>query len=142
MTTHTITRTHEIHAGHKVTGHEGQCSNLHGHSYVFEFTCCGTKLDDVGRVIDFSQIKSLLCHWLDTNWDHRMLLNVRDPIAGPLTALDPSVVLVPFNPTAEMLAEHLVVEIAPGLLDGTGVELVRCTVHETGKCSASYALSA
>jgi 6-pyruvoyl-tetrahydropterin synthase len=34
----------------------------------------------VGRVIDFSVIKTLLCDWLEDNWDHRFLLWEQDPM--------------------------------------------------------------
>jgi 6-pyruvoyltetrahydropterin/6-carboxytetrahydropterin synthase len=133
-----ITRTHAIHCGHRVCGHEGQCGNLHGHAYVIHFTCEADSLDPLGRVIDFSVIKSLLCQWLENNWDHRMLIWEQDPILDGLQAIDPSVVAVPFNPTAENIAAHLVTRVGPNLLAGTGVQLIRVRVDETSKCSATF----
>jgi 6-pyruvoyltetrahydropterin/6-carboxytetrahydropterin synthase len=97
-------------------------------------------LDDVGRVIDFSEIKNRLCTWLDENWDHRFLVWSGDPIASALRLLDDTVVLTSFNPTAENLATYLVRNVAPEQLNGTGVELVACEVQETRKCSAWYTL--
>jgi 6-pyruvoyltetrahydropterin/6-carboxytetrahydropterin synthase len=136
--THRITRVHEICAGHRVCGHEGKCAHLHGHAYVVEFICDAPKLDPLGRVIDFSVIKARLCQWLEDEWDHRMLLWQHDPILIRVRDLDLKVVALPFNPTAENLAEHLVNTVGPRQLDGTGVRLVACTVHETSKCSATY----
>ena len=133
-----VTRKHEIHCGHRVCGHEGKCGNLHGHAYVIHFTCEADSLDPLGRVIDFSVIKSLLCQWLEDNWDHRMLIWEQDPILDGLRAIDPSVVAVPFNPTAENIAVHLVTKVGPDLLAGTSVRLVRVQVDETSKCRASY----
>lgn len=133
-----ITRSHEIHCGHRVYGHEGKCRHLHGHGYVFEFACEADALDSVGRVIDFSVIKSTLCQWLEDCWDHRMLIWENDPILPKLLEIDHSVVSVPFNPTAENIAEHLVRVIGPQLLAGTGVRLVSVKVHETIKCAAVY----
>ena len=78
--------------------------------------------------------------WLEDNWDHHFLVYELDPLAKALQAIDPTVVVVPFNPTAENIAIHLVEVIAPQLLEGTGVTLVECIVDETRKCSASYAL--
>ena len=133
-----ITRKHEIHCGHRVCGHEGQCGNLHGHAYVIHFTCEADGLDPVGRVIDFSVIKSILSQWLEDNWDHRMLIWEQDPLLNGLQAIDPSVVAVPFNPTAEDIAAYLVTTVGPDLLADTSVRLVHVQVDETSKCWASY----
>ena len=129
-------RYHDISCGHRVTGHESKCRHLHGHNYRVHFTC-EAELDGIGRVIDFSVIKSKLCMWLEDNWDHRFILWDQDPMADKLCSLDDSVVLVPFNPTAENMAGHLVHHVGPQQLKGTSVVLVRCTVEETRKCAAS-----
>lgn len=133
-----ITRRHEIHCGHRVAGHESKCAHLHGHAYVFDLTCEAAELDSLGRVIDFAVIKERICGWLEDAWDHRMLLWEQDPLLPGLRALDPSVVAVPFNPTAENIARHMVEVIGPQTLRGTGVRLVCVGVQETSKCSAHY----
>jgi 6-pyruvoyltetrahydropterin/6-carboxytetrahydropterin synthase len=135
-----ITRWHEIDAGHRVCGHEGKCAHLHGHRYRVEFTCEAAQLDALGRVIDFSVIKTRLCQWLEDHFDHRMLLWTHDPMLGPLRDLDHAVIALPCNPTAENLAQYLVETVGPQQLAGTGVRLAACTVHETSKCSATYEL--
>lgn len=136
-----IARTHEIAIGHRVCGHESKCAHLHGHNIVVTFTVApdaNRKLDDIGRVIDFSVIKSRLCQWLEDNWDHRMLLWCDDPWLPALRYLDPHVTPLPVNPTSENLARYLVEHVGPQMLEGTGVRLIACTVHETSKCSATY----
>jgi 6-pyruvoyltetrahydropterin/6-carboxytetrahydropterin synthase len=134
-----ITRTHEICCGHRVVGHEGKCRHLHGHNYTFHLTCEAVELDAVGRVVDFSVIKARLCEWLEAEWDHRMLLWQHDPEWRAIAAIDPAVVAVPFNPTAENIARHLVEVVGPACFVATpGVRLVAVTVFETAKCSATY----
>jgi 6-pyruvoyltetrahydropterin/6-carboxytetrahydropterin synthase len=141
---HRITRTHEIDAGHRVCGHGGKCANLHGHRFKFDLTCEAvdqTKpLDNLGMVVDFGVIKDRLCSWLDRQWDHRMLLWEDDPLLPALRDADPTVTVLPVNPTAENLAALVVEVIGPNVLVLTGVKLVACTVHETAKCSATYTL--
>lgn len=138
-----ITRSHEIDAGHRVCGHLGKCAHLHGHRYRFDLTCePEAGLDALGMVVDFAVLKDRLCSWLDAHWDHRMLLWVHDPLFERLADIDPGVVALPCNPTAENLAQHVVEVIAPPLLVGTHVRLVACAVHETAKCSANFALDA
>ena len=133
-------RYHDISVGHRVTNHESKCQHLHGHNYRIHFHCEAPALDALGRVIDFSVIKSTLCMWLEDTWDHHFLIYTQDPLKDSLLALDPTVVVVPFNPTAENIAIHLVDVISPQLLKDTGVTLVECIVEETRKCSASYSI--
>jgi 6-pyruvoyltetrahydropterin/6-carboxytetrahydropterin synthase len=133
-------RYHDISVGHRVTNHESKCQHLHGHNYRSHFHCEAPALDALGRVIDFSVIKSTLCMWLEDTWDHHFLIYTQDPLRDALLALDPTVVVVPFNPTAENIAIHLVDVIAPQLLKDTGITLVECIVEETRKCSASYSI--
>lgn len=154
---YTADRYHDFSCGHRVHGHESKCAHLHGHNYRVHFTCAPVKrrgngrrfmgqpdmvtpdLDSVGRVIDFGVIKSTLCQWLEDNWDHRFLLWEHDPAAAALLAVDKEgVVLVPFNPTAENMAQYLVEVVGPQLLADTDVGLVAVRVDETRKCSASF----
>lgn len=140
MAQHKAHRYHDISCGHRVYGHEGKCCHLHGHNYRVHFTCVAEsgKLDTLGRVIDFGDIKSRLCMWLENNWDHHFLMGTEDPMLEALLKLDPTVVAVPFNPTAENMAEYLVEVIGPLQLKGTGIKLESVRVEETMKCSASY----
>jgi len=135
----TCERYHDFCAGHRVYGHENKCAHLHGHNYRVHFTVAAAGLDYIGRVLDFSVVKATLCQWLEDNWDHKTLIWKNDPFLEPLRRLDPAGVLsVPFNPTAENMAAYLVNVVGPSLLDRHGVELVKCTVEETRKCSATY----
>lgn len=148
---HTAERYHDISTGHRVVGHENKCRHLHGHNYRIHFCCEAEDLDSVGRVIDFSVIKEKLCMWVENNWDHKFLAWVHDPVmqeASDLMNTDSlndteglfngSLVFVPFNPTAENMAEHLVKVIGPQQLVDTGVKLVSVKIEETAKCSASF----
>lgn len=132
----TALRYHDICCGHRVVGHEGKCKNLHGHNYRFTFEVAPVnELDNIGRVLDFSVIKSTLCAWLEENWDHRMLIWQNDPDCAAIKGIDNTMVLVPFNPTAENIAGHFLNCIAPCLLANTGAKLVSVRIEETRKCS-------
>lgn len=162
---HKVHRYHDICAGHRVTGHESKCQHLHGHNYRVHFTCVvdesriskelGHGLDQLGRVIDFSVVKEKLCMWLEDNWDHKFLAWENDPVMNCIQDLllaetehpdameanekvEGSVVTVPFNPTAENMAQYLVEVIGPQQLAGTGVKLVEVLIEETAKCHASF----
>ena len=166
----TATRHHDICAGHRVVGHESKCRHMHGHNYRVHFhvrsegiiskslgvnDIRGTKLDSLGRVMDFSVIKEKLCMWIEENWDHKFLHWTADPIVSaikdsldleyaadeePQLVCAGSFVAVPFNPTAENMAKHLVEVIGPQQLAGTGIELYKVVIDETAKCSVVYEL--
>jgi len=133
-------RYHDFSCGHRVYGHESKCSNLHGHNYRVHFYCRADKTDTVGRVIDFSDIKTRLAMWCEDNWDHKFLVWENDPLYPVLLACDPTVVGVPFNPTAENMAQHLVEVIGVQQMAGTGIMLHSVNIEETRKCSASFTL--
>lgn len=139
----TAIRYHDISCGHRVVGHESKCAHLHGHNYRIHFHVASINddLDEVGRVIDFSVIKSLLCQWLEEKWDHKMLIWDQDPLKNGLSELDPSgVVLTAFNPTAENMATYLVAFVGPMLLRPHDVTLIKVVIEETRKCSVEYEL--
>lgn len=140
MSRHAAHRFHDISTGHRVHGHEGKCQHLHGHNYRIHFTVeQDVGLDEVGRVLDFGVIKTLLCQWLEDHWDHKFLIGEEDPWAGALSDLDiEGVVTVPFNPTAENMGEYLVEHVGPAQLKGTGCRLTKVVVEETRKCYTSY----
>lgn len=132
-------RYHDISCGHRVVGHEGKCRFLHGHNYRIHFTVAGEQLDEIGRVVDFSVIKSTLCAWLEEHFDHKFLIWQQDELLPQLqTITEDSLVIVPFNPTAENIARYLVEEIGPQQLRPHAVTLLSCRVEETAKCSATY----
>ena len=149
-----ITRRFEFDYGHRVLGHEGKCANLHGHRGVAEVTVVPVHVDEqnpgldtLGRVIDFSVLKTIVGTWIDQYWDHNLLLNQSDPLIGmcygegetedPKAVFGPKTpwVLYEMNPTAENLAVVLHIQVnellAPYHLKCTNVRF-----HETPNCYA------
>ncbi|NGM65917.1 6-pyruvoyl trahydropterin synthase family protein [Sphingobacterium sp. SGR-19] len=134
-------RYHDISCGHRVVGHEGKCRFLHGHNYRIHFTVAADQLDEIGRVVDFSVIKTTLCAWLEEHFDHKFLIWEKDELLPQLQEVaGDSLVVVPFNPTAENIAQYLVEHIGPQQFKDYPVRLVACKVEETAKCSATYSL--
>jgi 6-pyruvoyltetrahydropterin/6-carboxytetrahydropterin synthase len=148
----TASREHTICTGHRVVGQGGKCESLHGHNYTITFTARGVQdaTDRVGRVVDFSVLKSQLCEWLEENWDHKTLIWDQDPWLDESSHLsqhwanhdEMGIILVPFNPTAENMAQYLLSTVAPStILRRTfGVEIISVKVQETLKCSAEVSL--
>ena len=132
-------------AGHRLMDHEGKCANLHGHNYLAEFHITGTEIDQLGRVLDFSVIKSLFKGWIDEHWDHGFILWDQDKNAiEALQQVQPHrIYLLPFNPTAENLARYLLTEISPALIstvEGYDLQVSKVVIWETENSCAEVSI--
>jgi 6-pyruvoyltetrahydropterin/6-carboxytetrahydropterin synthase len=120
-------------------GHEGKCAVPHGHNYVIEITA-EAGLDSIGRVIDFSVLKSLVGNWIDLYWDHGFIVNKRDQELRDafelVRGMEHKLFVADWNPTAENMAGHLLDTICPNALKGTKVRVVKVKLWETENCFA------
>jgi 6-pyruvoyltetrahydropterin/6-carboxytetrahydropterin synthase len=134
----TIMRRFTFCAGHRLLGHEGKCQNLHGHNYVVEIYVTGQEQDAIGRILDFKALKQRCKNWLDDNWDHTFILWKEDENA--LSAIRQSqphrIYELDANPTAENMAIHLVRDVCPKILAGTGAKAYRVRLWETEETCA------
>jgi 6-pyruvoyltetrahydropterin/6-carboxytetrahydropterin synthase len=76
----------------------------HGHNGTLEVTIDSKKLDALGMVVDFEEIKRKVQTWVDAELDHRMLLNRKDPLVKAFRELGEPFVAMEGNPTAERIA--------------------------------------
>ncbi len=114
-------------SAHQLVGYEGPCENLHGHTWKVKVALKGEKLDDLGMLFDFKQVKMLLKEIL-SEFDHKNLNEMcyfKDD-----------------NPTAENIAKtifSLFGDKMKGIWPaGTGLSQV--TVWESEKTCATYSL--
>ena len=130
--------------GHRVMNHESKCATLHGHNgIIWVHSSPLVDLDQLGRVIDFSVLKEKVGGWVDTNWDHTMILFKDDIKTVDLVKLAPAYkapYIMEKNPTAENLAHHLLYDICPKILKGSGVIIHKITFWETENCYAEQEL--
>jgi 6-pyruvoyltetrahydropterin/6-carboxytetrahydropterin synthase len=56
----TISVTDNFSAAHSLRGYRGKCENLHGHNFKVRVTFGAAKLDKIGMVVDFHQVKEIL----------------------------------------------------------------------------------
>lgn len=146
MITPTVSKTISWEAGHRLMNYSGACKNYHGHSYYAEITI-GAKysLDDMGFVIDFSDIKENVKKWIDANWDHAFFLNSEDKEAIDFMGKNSKIFLFKGNPTAENIAkvlyEHVYSQFnGKKVVDGYERELFTYSVKiwETENSCATY----
>lgn len=93
--------------GHRLLRYAGKCRHLHGHNGKATIELSGKRLDARGMLRDFDDIKREIQGWVDTELDHKMLLNKKDPILPILRKLGEPVVSFRENPTAEFIAKTI-----------------------------------
>src|SRR3954447_16396326 len=113
---------HNIEVAHRLTGLPGKCQQIHGHSMLVELSLEAARVDERGIALnyhdeemDFGRIKQAFRAYLDTEFDHHLLLNSDDPWAKVLQDVDqhnasghlPGLRLFPADPTVENIAEWI-----------------------------------
>lgn len=128
-----ITKEFSFCAGHRLYRHGGKCQNVHGHNYKLQVTLEARELDELGMVADFSYLKQVIGEWLDSRWDHALLINRKDTALAKITELLPEqkVFFMDSNPTAENMAYFLLTEALPRLIDDDGIRVQHIKLWET-----------
>lgn len=145
-----VTRYHDFSCAHRAVGDPGHCSNIHGHNYRVHFEVQGEP-NDLGRVVDFYDLKMTVINWIEENWDHKLLLWNQDPLVAewisgdfPQTwaqVLGQSIVYVHFNTSTENMAKHLAELTERSLrlrLNTNQITVTEVRIEETRKCGAIW----
>ncbi len=113
-----VTKTYRTETGHRLMAYAGKCGHVHGHSYLWEWTVGGDIDIDSGMVVDFGIMKKIMKQVIGP-FDHALVLEHTDPLAqlahrmfapqgAPTDVFVPvRLIVLPFNPTVENLAEHV-----------------------------------
>jgi 6-pyruvoyltetrahydropterin/6-carboxytetrahydropterin synthase len=113
-------------AAHALRGYKGKCENLHGHNYRVQVTIEGDRLDSIGLLVDFVEIKRLLRGSVEY-LDHRF--------ANELAPFDE------VNPSAENMAKFFYDRVNAALTE-SGAEvparIKEVRVWETDTAVATY----
>ena len=109
-------------SAHNLRGYRGKCEQLHGHNWAVETTVRKSKLDRLGMVVDFKEIKRVINSILD-EYDHRYLNELPD--------------FKRVNPTTENIARLICHKLAKQL-KGLGVKVTRVCVWESDQNGACY----
>jgi 6-pyruvoyltetrahydropterin/6-carboxytetrahydropterin synthase len=128
-----VTRQIDFCYGHRLLEYAGKCRYLHGHNGRAIITLEAEELDPRGMVLDFSDIKRVVSHWIDENLDHRMILRKDDPAVAALRAMGEPLYLLDVNPTAENIAKLIFDFTADH-----GYPIVEAKLWETPQCFATY----
>ncbi len=108
-------------AAHSLRGYQGECENLHGHNWKVQVVLSAKKLNGLGMVLDFKDVKGMIGEILEA-FDHKNLNDLAD--------------FKEENPTTENVSRALYAELSGRLPKDVLVRKV--TVWESDRCGASY----
>jgi 6-pyruvoyltetrahydropterin/6-carboxytetrahydropterin synthase len=107
-------------AAHRLFDYEGQCSNVHGHTWKVELKVRCNNLNKSGMVMDFKDVKSTL-NVILSRYDHQYINDI-----SPFDQI---------NPTAENIAREIYLSFKDAHSDCV---LQRVKVWESATSCASY----
>jgi 6-pyruvoyltetrahydropterin/6-carboxytetrahydropterin synthase len=101
-----VTKEFRFEMAHALSGHDGPCKNIHGHSYQLSVTLKGKPIKDstspkIGMVADFSDIKKIVSTEIIEPFDHALVLNKSTDKNTHLALQNQKLILVDFQPTCE-----------------------------------------
>ena len=120
---HTIFKDFHFAAAHAIRGHTRGCQNLHGHNYRVRVHLRASRLDALGMVLDFADLKAMMQEIVGP-FDHQVINEIP-----------------PFdqrNTTAELISEYVFEEVEKRLAGQERVRVVRVEVWETDTSCALY----
>jgi len=120
---HTIFKDFTFAAAHAIRGHTRGCENLHGHNYRVRVHLAAERLDELGMVLDFADLKAMMQEILGP-FDHRVINDIP-----------------PFdvrNTTAELLGQYVFEEVERRLAADERVQVARVEVWENETACAVY----
>jgi len=109
-------------AAHQLRGYKGKCEDLHGHNWRVQVTVSSDKLNDIGMVIDFHELKDISGEVI-SSLDHSFLNEV-----FPFTEI---------NPSSENMAKWIYESIKKKLKK-KNCNISSVTVWENETASATY----
>jgi 6-pyruvoyltetrahydropterin/6-carboxytetrahydropterin synthase len=120
---HTIFKDFTFAAAHAIRGHTRGCENLHGHNYRVRVHLQAERLDELGMVLDFADLKEMMQEILGP-FDHRVINDIP-----------------PFdqrNTTAELFSLYVFEEVERRLAEQERVRVIRVEVWENDTACAVY----
>ncbi|SEJ12297.1 6-pyruvoyltetrahydropterin/6-carboxytetrahydropterin synthase [Propionispira arboris] len=114
----------EFEAAHRIVGYPGKCNRLHGHNWSIEVSVVGNKLNELGMLVDFKELKQEVNKIMD-RLDHQYLNEL--PIFQENN-----------NPTAENIAIYIYNELENSPLFEANSKVKTVKVWESQKSAVSY----
>ncbi|MEE2954015.1 MAG: 6-carboxytetrahydropterin synthase [Bacteroidota bacterium] len=136
-----ITKEFKFEMAHALSGYDGLCKNIHGHSYRLFVTIIGDVMEKEGdkkdgMVLDFGTLKDIIKSNIILKYDHSLVLNGNSSHRHiDLSAFD-KVFYLPYQPTSENLVADFAQVIISKLPES--VKLYSVLLSETATSYAEW----
>ena len=117
-----VTITDYFSGAHNLREYKGKCENLHGHNWKVEVTVTSKKLDNIGMVMDFKDLKKIVSNILSV-LDHHYLNEIS--------------YFKQVNPTSENIAKFVYSQVQ-GKLTPKQLKVDTVRIWETAGSAAAY----
>ena len=139
-----ITKEFKFEMAHALMGYDGPCKNIHGHSYELNVTVAGYPIEETGHpklgmVMDFGDLKKIVQREIVGVFDHAVVLNSNSPhkdLADSIEDHSQRIVLVPYQPTSELMLFDFVERIKPHLPQNVFLHSLK--LYETANSYAEW----
>ncbi|OEH85734.1 6-carboxytetrahydropterin synthase QueD [Desulfuribacillus stibiiarsenatis] len=111
-------------SAHSLRGYNGDCANLHGHTWTIEVYVEGDQLNEIGLLVDFKEVKKYT-NEIIKRFDHQCINQIPGFRENEL------------NPTAENLSRYIYEELAK-LMSHIDIQLKKISVWESPNACATY----
>lgn len=136
-----LTKEFSFEMAHVLSGYDGLCRNVHGHSYRLFVTVKGEPEQDekspkYGMVMDFSVLKSIVKEEIVDRLDHAMLVRRNASQAMQLKGIAERIYEVDYQPTCENMVIEFATKIRARLPQNVKLHSVK--LHETATSFAEW----
>ncbi len=136
-----VTKIFRFEMAHAITGYDGPCKHIHGHSYVLHVTATEKNGNDnymlaPGFVIDFKDLKSIVNKSVIDQLDHKLVLSEAFLVRHPQAKQFENLVVWEMEPSAENMLVYISREIQKNLPEN--VLLTYLKIYETNNSYAEW----
>ncbi len=139
-----LTKEFSFEMAHSLSGYDGACREIHGHSYKLFVTVQGKPNDDpsdpkYGMVMDFGELKRIVGGLIVDRYDHALVIRrttENSDAIDTLRSLYHKIEICDYQPTCENMVSRFAEEIRRELPQG--IELFSIKLHETATSFAEW----
>ena len=139
-----LTKEFSFEMAHSLSGYDGACREIHGHSYKLFVTVQGKPNDDpsdpkYGMVMDFGVLKRIVGRLIVDRYDHALVIRRTTENGDAIDALRSlyhKIEICDYQPTCENMVSRFAEEIRREL--PPGIELFSIKLHETATSFAEW----